>query len=207
MSYTELLNRHPITSDQIDRSGLTVVLRELESVLEQGTPGALAEFGCYSGTTSLFIRRLLDGRGESAQRPFYAYDSFTGLPAKTAPDASSAGEAFQAGQLSVSKRDFMQAFLKAGLRPPITHKGWFKDLQDEQLPSTLAFAFLDGDFYESIRDSLKLTWPRLNRGGTVVIDDYQREALPGVTAAVNDFFSGTPAGLRYEHNIAIIKKP
>lgn len=212
MKYAELLDHYPIISDQIGQGGLSVVLRELERVLMAGTKeaaGDVAEFGCYSGTTSLFIRRLLNdyNRGsQSAERQFYAYDSFAGLPPKTAPDASNAGTAFQSGELSVSKRDFLHNFQRAGLRPPIVHKAWFKDLTAEQLPSQLAFAFLDGDFYESILDSLKLTWPRLSSGGTITIDDYQREALPGVTRAVHDFFGQTPADLRYEHNIAIIKK-
>ena len=207
MIYAELLNRYQIISDQIDRAGLTVVLRELNGVLEKGIDGDVAEFGCYSGTTSLFVRRLLDRQpAESARRRFYVYDSFAGLPAKTAPDASTVGEAFQAGQLGVSKREFLQNFHKAGLRPPITQKGWFKNLAKSQLPNKIAFSFLDGDFYQSIIDSLNLVWPRLSPGGTVVIDDYQREALPGVTKAVHDFFGGSPAGLRHEHNQAIIKK-
>jgi O-methyltransferase len=54
------------------------------------------EFGCYVGTTSLFIRRLLDQTGEGT-RPFHVYDSFEGLPPKTQADASAAGADWQAG--------------------------------------------------------------------------------------------------------------
>jgi macrocin-O-methyltransferase TylF-like protien len=206
MNYDELLNRYPIISDQVDRQGLRVILRELQHTLTQGVPGDIAEFGCYIGTTSLFIRRLLDEAQESSKRRFYAYDSFAGLPAKTAPDHSAAGTAFQGGALQVSKHEFLQAFHKAHLPPPIIYKAWFGELTASQLPDTLAFAFLDGDFYQSIFDSLRLVWPRLQSHGTLVIDDYQREALPGVTAAVRDFFGQLPAGLHYEHNIAVIKK-
>jgi O-methyltransferase len=207
MNHIDLLNRYPIISDQISRPRLGVVLRELEGILDQNVPGDIAEFGCYIGTTSLFIRRLLDIRGTPGSRQFYAYDSFAGLPDKTAPDQSTAGTDFKQGELSVSKRDFLQTFHKANLRPPITRKTWFGQLTAAQLPSTLAFAFLDGDFYQSILDSLRLTWPRLLPGGVITVDDYQREALPGVTIAVRDFFGGVPQGLRYEHNIGIIKKP
>jgi O-methyltransferase len=204
MHYSAILDRYPIVSDQATRPRLNVVLRELERVLEQGIPGDIAEFGCYIGTTSLFIRRLLNEltRGRS----FYAYDSFAGLPAKTKPDESSAGAEFKSGELTISKREFLQTFHRANLVPPVTHKAWFKDLEAAQLPDALAFAFLDGDFYESILDSFKLAWPRLERGGVLTVDDYQREALPGVTAAVRDFFGGTPENLRFEHTIAIIKK-
>jgi len=206
MNYPSLLSQYPIISDQISQSALGIVLRELEQVLQQNVTGEVAEFGCYIGTTSVFIRRLLDTVGQSTARNFYAYDSFAGLPEKTAHDDSMAGLAFKSGELSVSKKQFLQTFYKANLATPITYKGWFKDLTPAQLPNTVAFAFLDSDFYQSILDSLRLVWPRLSPGGVITIDDYQREALPGVTTAVGDFFKGKPVNIRYEHNIAVIKK-
>ncbi|HET9174264.1 MAG TPA: TylF/MycF/NovP-related O-methyltransferase [Candidatus Saccharimonadales bacterium] len=204
--FEKLLDSYPIISDQISRPSLHVVLRELAQVLEQETTGDIAEFGCYIGTTSLFIRRFLDETGQSAQRQYYAYDSFAGLPPKTIQDASAAGSAFKAGELKVSKKQFLREFNRAHLVPPITHKAWFNELHDSQLPETIAFAFLDGDFYESILDSLHLTWPRLSVGGTITIDDYGRETLPGVERAVRDFFGGNPPAVHHEHNIGILRK-
>lgn len=206
MIYQALLTKYPIISDQINRAAMGVVLRELELILNKGVEGGIAEFGCYIGTTSIFIRRVLDGAGQSDQRRFYAYDSFAGLPEKTVADASSAGTEFKGGELTVSKKQFLNTFQKARLVAPITYRAWFKDLTDAQLPNKLAYAFLDGDFYESIIDSLELVWPRLTVGGTITIDDYERAALPGVTKAVRDFFKGKRISLHHEHGIAIIKK-
>ncbi len=162
--------------------------------------------GCYIGTTALFLRRLLDSYNQSGQRQLFAYDSFMGLPTKTQPDASGSGAQFQGGELSVTKKQFLQTFHKANLTPPITVKGWFKDLAPAQLPSNIAFAFLDGDFYESIMESLGHVWPRLAIGGIITIDDYQREALPGVERAVSDFFRDKTINVHHEQHIAIIKK-
>jgi O-methyltransferase len=202
MDYVELFNRYSIISDQIGRPALGVVLRELETVLGKQIPGDIVEFGCYIGTTSLFIERLL--AQVDPQREFWAYDSFAGLPDKTNPDESSAGAQFRGGELAVSKKQFLQQFQKAGLRAPKTYRAWFKDLTDTQLPEQIAFAFLDGDFYESIYDSLKLVWPRMAPGGTIAIDDYGREALPGVERAVHDFFNGQVT-IQQQHNIGIIR--
>jgi O-methyltransferase len=206
MKYPTLLAHFPIISDQISEAALAVILAELEQVLELNVPGDIAEFGCYVGTTSLFIRRLLNEFQQSDHRLFYVYDSFAGLPEKTAPDDSTTGIDFKGGALRASKKQLIQTFQKAHITPPIIHKAWFKDLQPIQVPGRLAFAFLDGDFYESINQSLHIVWPRLQSGGRLTIDDYQREALPGVTKAVNDFFASKPINLRYERNIAIIKK-
>ena len=206
MIYQTLITKYPIISDQVDRPAMGVVLRQLEQILDRAIEGDIAEFGCYIGTTSLFIRRVMDATGESSKRRFYAYDSFAGLPDKTSADSSSAGTQFQAGELTVSKKQFLSTFQKARLEAPITYKAWFKDLSDSQLPDKLAYAFLDGDFYESIIDCLKLVWPRLSVGGVIAIDDYERAALPGVTKAVSHFFKDKKINLRHEHGIAIIKK-
>ena len=201
-----LLANHPIISNQISRSALAVVLRELEAILQAKVPGDIAEFGCYIGTSTMFMRRLLDTIKESGQRKLYAYDSFSGLPEKTSPDSSRTGEQFKGGELSVTKKQFLNEFRKANLLPPITHKGWFNAISAEQLPDQLAYAFLDGDFYESIIDSLRLVWPRLAPGGVITIDDYQRAALPGVERAVADFFQNKAIKLHHEHHIAIIRR-
>ena len=198
--YTEqLLAKHPLVSDQVNREQLRVILGELEQLLDT-TEGAVVEFGCYIGTTSLFIRRLLDAHSDS--RPFHVYDSFAGLPAKTAQDQSRAGDQFQAGELAVSKKQFMQQFQKAGLRAPFTHKGWFSDLTPADVPDPIAFAFLDGDFYESIRDSLRLVLPHMQAGGVVIVDDYAREALPGAARAVHELLPGT--SVQTHHNLGVI---
>lgn len=197
-------SRYPLISDQISRPALEVVLAELERVIDNQVEGDVAEFGCYIGTTSLFIRRLLDEKASS--RTFHVYDSFEGLPPKTNQDSSAAGVDFKAGELAVSKKQFLEQFRRAGLQPPVIHKGWFDQLSDTDLPGHLAFAFLDGDFYGSILTSLQLVWPRLDEQGSLAIDDYKRETLPGVERAINDYFQGKSYKLRYAHNIAIITK-
>lgn len=202
--YNQLLRRYPLISDQVSKEELAVILRELVRTLEQGVDGAIVEFGCYTGTTSLFIRRVLDGYGQSGQRDFHAYDSFEGLPPKAAADQNAAGVDFSSGALAVSKKQFLHAFARAKLLPPIVHKGWFDQLTSKDVPSNIAFAFLDGDFYPSIISSLQLAWPRLHKQGCIIIHDYKRETLPGVERAVRDFFQSKSYRLHYEQHIACI---
>lgn len=190
----QLLARHRLISDQVNIEQLRVILSECERSLSLA--GAVVEFGCYIGTTSLFLRRLI------GDRELHVYDSFEGLPPKTAADMSPAGTDFQAGELAVSKKQFLQEFKRAGLRPPIVHKGWFNNLTAADVPDKIAFAFLDGDFYESIRDSLQLVLPRLVPGGIIVIDDYAREALPGAARAVHELLPNQQ--IRVTQNLGIL---
>jgi O-methyltransferase len=200
------LRGYPIISDQISREALELVCGQFEATLAQDVPGAVVEFGCYIGTTSLFLRRILDAQQQSGKRPFHVYDSFEGLPPKSQQDNNAAGVDFEAGKLYVSKKEFLQQFRSAGLQPPFAHKGWFNEVPATDVPAPIAFAFLDGDFYDSIISSLRLVWPQMSKGGKILIDDYQRPTLPGVERAVRDFLQGKEIkGLRASHNIAIIE--
>lgn len=201
MNSTDLLTKYPLVSNQVNKDQLGVILREFEAALERGVEGSIVEFGCYIGTTSLFLRRLLDARGDN--REFHVYDSFEGLPPKTVEDESRAGEQFVAGELSVSKKQFLQQFQRAGLKPPFIHKGWFSEFTPNDVPGRIACAFLDGDFYSSIRDSLKLVLPRISPGGVIIIDDYAREALPGAAKAAHELLGDRT--IITAHNLGVVR--
>lgn len=182
-----LLSRYPIISDQISMDELRVILMRLEEVLINGIEGDVVEFGCYTGTTSLFLQRLLMEYGSKKQ--LHVYDSFAGLPAKVSQDQSVAGDQFVEGELFAKKSQFIMNFKKANLPLPTIHKGWFKDLNDNDVPGQVALAFLDGDYYESIHDSLRAVWPKLAKGAVVIVDDYHNEALPGAKKAFDEWTS------------------
>jgi len=196
-----LIARHAIISDQIDQDELRVIVSMLELVLPVHN-GAVVEFGCYIGTTSLFVRRLLDSYNDN--REFHVYDSFVGLPAKSAKDSSPAGEQFVIGELASSKKQFLLQFKKANLGPPIVHKAWFSDLSRADIPPSIVFAFLDGDYYQSVADSLRLIENSLSPGSVVVVDDYVNEALPGVAKAVNEWMSGKKHRMSVVSSLAVI---
>lgn len=173
-------------------------------------PGDFVELGCYEGDTSLLLAEILRDAnvqdanlGREDAKRLWIYDSFEGLPAKTDADFSVVGEAFQAGVLAVSKREVKLRFLRAGLPVPIITKGWFSDLTDNDLPPKIAFAFLDGDLYESIRDSLKLVENKMVDGGIIIVHDYNNPELPGVTKAVDEWLKGRK--LIQRDTLAIIK--
>ena len=189
-----------LLSDQIDRSELAVILRELERVRDSA--GDVVEFGCFAGTTSVHISKWLEG----SDRTFHVYDSFAGLPEKTAPDLSPAGEQFRPGELAITKKQFVLNCKKAGVKVPVIHKGWFSDLSDEDVPESIAFAFLDGDYYESVRVPLELIEHKLTPGATIIVDDYANEALPGAARAVDEWRERTKwrTALRTECSLAII---
>ena len=152
------------------------------------TEGDFVELGCYKGDTSLLLAELLVEKSvEKPVKKLWIYDSFEGLPAKGEEDASEVGKDFRQGELVATKREVKVRFLRAGLPVPVIKKAWFSELTERDLPEKIAFAFLDGDLYESIKDSLRLVDNKMAVGGVIMVHDYDNLALPGVARAVDEW--------------------
>lgn len=199
MDIASYLQNVTLLSDQVDKRELRVILSELLKTLDT-VQGDVVEFGCFEGTTSVHVAHFL----ASTSKELYVYDSFAGLPAKTSQDMSPAGEQFKEGELLATKKQFILNFKKARVPLPYIKKAWFSELTSSDVPSAISFAFLDGDYYDSILDPLKLIWPNLTPGAVVVVDDYANEALPGAARAVDEWLKVHPARLRVESSLAII---
>lgn len=149
-------------------------------------PGAVVECGCHAGISTLFMKTVMMFYGE--QRELHVYDSFEGLPEPTAEDlADTVANPRGKGACKAQLADFKSNW--QGVELPHIHVGWFEDTLPAKLPPQICFAFLDGDFYESIRVSLEEVWPRIVAGGFVVVHDFSNSDFPGVAKACNQYFS------------------
>ena len=168
-------------NDQVSQGETEYIINVARDCLKLS--GDLVEMGCYKGDTSLMLADIL----KNTEKRLWIYDSFEGLPEKMKEDESVLGEDFKSGELAVTKREVKERFLKAGLKVPVIKKAWFFELRVEDMPVKIAFAFLDGDFYESIRDSLKIIDSLMVFNGVILIHDYANSALPGVKKAVDEW--------------------
>ena len=66
-------------------------------------------------------------------------------------------------------------------------KGWFQNTIEETSKSIdkISVLRLDGDLYESTYICLEYLYPKISKGGVLIIDDY---ALTGCRLAVEDYF-------------------
>lgn len=211
-------------NDQVTKAETAEILHQAEQALP--VDGDFVELGCYRGDTSVLLAKLLKkaqssvsqpvenpvensstSAPESTEKRLWIYDSFAGLPAKTAEDSSGAGANFKEGELLVTKREVIEKIKKNGLKNVIIKKAWFDDLTSQDLPSKIAFAFCDGDLYSSIKTSLKLVLPRLAKQGIVIVHDYNNPELPGSARAVDEFLRTHPDfTLQVRHTLAILTK-
>jgi O-methyltransferase len=145
----------------------------------QSIEGDNVEFGVYKGTTAALMASISEKR-------LWLYDAFCGLPEKRPVDGND--PTFEAGVLATDIASVRNTFKMAGLSPPKIVSKWFRDLAAEDLPDKIAFAHLDADFYDSMLDAVQLVYPRMTKGGIVIVDDYNHFGLPGVKAAIDEFF-------------------
>ena len=69
-------------------------------------------------------------------------------------------------------------------------KAWFNKLDESQVPEKISFAFLDGDYYHSILDPLKLIWSKLERGAIMIMETILcRVRLRLLTSGATDIMS------------------
>ena len=171
-------------NDQVSAAETQKILELAEKSLSAA--GDFVELGCFKGDTSLLLAEVL--KNHASDKKLYLYDSFEGLPEKSASDFSPLGEDFKKGELLTPKRELKLRFLRANLPLPIIKKAWFSDLNPaKDLPEKIAFAFLDGDFYDSIKISFSLVAPKMTSKSVLIVHDYNNPALPGVKKAVTEF--------------------
>jgi O-methyltransferase len=160
---------------------LEYVLALLDLVLKQNIAGDVVEFGCYVGESAKQITRMLNIY--QSNKLFYVYDSFEGLP------KPKHYEYWHEGALKTNENILRNNFIDNQLELPIIYKSWFKDVPEDRLPNQVCFAFLDGDLYESIYDSLEKIYDKLSYGAIICFHDYDRSDCPGVKLAIDNFFT------------------
>ena len=149
---------------------------------------------------------------KSPERPMKVYDVFGMIPPPTSGTAPTStplrddrrrrGQGL-GGETYYGYRDDLyhevdDAFARQGV-PVGEHnvelvRGLFEDTI--QLDEPVAFAHLDGDWYESTMTCLTRIAPLLVPGGRIVLDDYDKWS--GCRQAVDEYFAGRE-GFRIEH--------
>lgn len=147
----------------------------VEDVLNRGVAGDLIETGVWRGGAAIFMRGVLKARGVT-DRIVWAADSFAGLPPpNTEKYPQDAGYRFHEWkELAVSLEEVQENFRRYGLLDEQVRflKGWFRDTLPQAPVKRLCILRLDGDLYESTIDALTHLYPKLQRGGYAIIDDY-----------------------------------
>lgn len=159
----------------------------VETVVADEVPGDLIEAGSWRGGSTILMRATLDSLG-ATDRVVHVCDSFAGFP-ETAEDYPEDPKLDSLGEidfLSADLDDVRANFDRFGLSEGVEFvKGYFADTLPRLPPRTYSVVRLDGDTYEPTWLGLEALYPRLARGGYLIVDDYS--FIDACRRAVDDF--------------------
>jgi O-methyltransferase len=165
--------------------------------------GDICEFGVAQGATSKLLAAEMMALHD---RRLWLFDSFEGLPAPTSEDKLihdifnlGSMEKYQGTMASPESRvlDKLGSIGFPAERTKIK-KGWVKDTIDSgDLPHEIAFAYVDFDFYDPIKDALAFVDRLMPPGGRIVVDDYGFFSA-GAQLAVDQFVTANAPRYSFE---------
>ncbi len=147
--------------------------------------GDVWECGVYRGGTAAMLAEMV--RDSGVDKKVYLFDTFEGMPATDAKR-----DLHRKGDFADTSLESVMASITA-IERCVIRKGFMPDSFAGLENAKISFAHLDVDIYRSILDCLEFIWPRLSRGGFIVLDDYGLPSCPGARAAVDEFFAGKAA--------------
>jgi len=166
---------------------LTNIEMCIRSIVTNKTEGDLVEAGVWRGGAVIFMKAVLNELAVN-DRKIWAADFFVGLPM---PDkrysADEQNELYLENILVASLEEVKNNFNRFGLLDSNVNflEGFFKETLPNSSIDKIALLRLDCDMYESTIIALTNLYPKISKGGFIIIDDYN--SFKECNLAVNDY--------------------
>ncbi|RKI92358.1 hypothetical protein D7V94_06665 [Parablautia intestinalis] len=152
-----------------------------EEIRRGNISGEVAELGVFKGDFAKYINAAFP------EKSCYLFDTFEGFRSSEAEKERQAGNCGAAFVEWFKDTNIEQVLCRMPNREKIIcRKGLFPESLNG-LEENFAFVSIDVDFEQAIFDGLEYFYPRLNRGGYILIHDYNSATLKGVKKAVYEY--------------------
>jgi O-methyltransferase len=157
------------------------LIQAVRYVSANAIPGAFVECGVWRGGSMAAIARTLL-QVQDTTRDLYLFDTFEGMPLPTAKDVDYSGK--PASKVLTEDEGMWCADAPlTGVKNVLGDTGYPMDkihfVQGKveetipgNAPDSISLLRLDTDWYESTAHELVHLFPRLSRGGVIIVDDY-----------------------------------
>lgn len=178
------------------------VIQAANHVKNNNISGDFVECGVWRGGNLVLMKKLSENL--NLNNAIYGYDTFEGMSDPTFEDKDYLGNLVKDYMDATEKKNDLRDIHAYCELDNVTNnlkersvdidsnlhliKGPVEEtlLKDENLPKSIAILRLDTDWYESTKIELEVLYPRLERGGVLIIDDYGH--YKGSQKAVDDYF-------------------
>jgi hypothetical protein len=172
---------------------IIAAIRATHYVAANQIPGAIVECGVWRGGSMMAMALALLER-KRGDIPLYLFDTFMGMAEPSKEDGPDVYEKWKANQTSThnewvyaSLEDVRENLLSTGYEASLCNfvKGKVEDTIPTGAPESISLLRLDTDWYESTKHELEHLFPRLSRGGVLIVDDYGH--FDGCRKAVDEY--------------------
>ncbi len=177
-------------ADDVIASGTTKLLHDRLYTLWQGvrnaahSSAAILEVGAWKGGSTRFLAEACRHFGKSGT--IYSCDTFTG-PVQVTAGIDGTRTAAQFEDISEDVRVSLQPYANVDVI-----KGDIETTASRIRDTTLSMLHVDVNVYQATLFTLNTFAPRLEPGGTIVVDDYGSVTCPGVKQSVDEFAAAHP---------------
>lgn len=148
-------------------------------IYDRDIEGSIAELGVYKGEFAEQISKAFP------DRTFYLFDTFAGFDKRDIiidqEDKFSSGDQ----DFSDTSVEFVLKRINHPYRVEVK-QGYFPETAKD-VDDTFVFVSIDTDLYLPIYEGLKFFYPRLQKGGSIFVHDYNNDEYKGAKKAVRDF--------------------
>lgn len=176
----ELWSKKNPSNDLGDLARLNFFIYITQYIKDNNIEGDIAELGVYKGTTARIFKELLENKR------IYLFDTFEGF----SEDDINLYE-----KRNGLKNEFLDTSLKmvqnfVGVDDRTFYfKGYFPSTTTQLLgDEKYALVHLDPDLYAPVKSGCEYFYPKLVKGGCMIIHDYYSTYYDGVKKAVDEFF-------------------
>jgi hypothetical protein len=159
------------------------LVRAVQYVVKNRIPGDFVECGVWRGGSMMTVALTLRAAGETS-RDLYLYDTFTGMPPPSGKDkrydGTTASHLIAVGGpnapiLAYASLEDVRANLSRTAYPEerIHYvQGPVEETLPASAPQRICMLRLDTDWYQSTLHELQHLYPRLEKNGVLIVDDY-----------------------------------
>lgn len=164
----------------IDYTRIGTLFLLADEIKRSNVQGNVAELGVYQGNFASYINQAFP------DKKFYLFDTFEGFARE---QAQSYERRYRCKADDFSNTSVDEVLKRIGFpNNCIIKKGYFPETACD-IDDIFCFVSLDADLYEPTLDGLRFFYPRLAKGGYILVHDYGSARYPGCGEAVRLFCS------------------
>jgi len=157
----------------------------IDSLLEENLIGNVVELGVYKGNSAFLLSKF----AKRTSTKCYLFDTFEGFDVR---DLKGRDAQFEKSSFADTSLEAVKEVVQGGPNT-IFVKGYFPEsLKEIDSVGELILVHVDCDLEKPIAAALDYFYPKIKKGGFLIMHDYSGLSWPGAKHAINEFFKDKP---------------